>query len=517
VKTNILPSTIASGASLIKHVFVLMLENRSLDHMLGWSGITGTDAIANTSTAINGLSVDDTNTYAGVTYSAGNTAPDKMLVDPGHEFTDVVIQLSGTGASYPPGGPYPQINNSGFIASYASQPDYTQSGGNQPAMCMNSFTPTTLPILTTLAKDFVVCDQWFSSMPGATWPNRFFVHAASSGGLDHSPTTPEVVASYTFDGYTFNNGTIFDRLQATGMNWRIYAGDYFPQVGAIKGMHHRSFISYSDFSTDIGDCAYPAAYTFIEPDYGAITSDYSGGNSQHPLDRVSSGEALIKSTYEALRSSPLWDSSVLIVTYDEHGGFYDHVAPPSALSPNDGPPTSPSSNVYGFTFDQYGVRVPAVIVSPLVPANLIDHTLYDHSSVLATLERLFRLSPLTDRDANANDFSHLFSLTAARTDAPLTLPAVYVPAVAEAATTGAAVGAVAKQDSVADRPLKGDEPGFLLVALRQDLSVSPPEERDARVGRFRQARTRATAREYLDEVEARLRASAGNRRAQPAP
>src|SRR5207245_6630087 len=112
------------------------------------------------------------------------------------------------------------------------------------------------------------------------------------------------------------------------------------------------------------------------------------------------GEALIKMTYEAIRNSPIWKKSLLIITWDEHGGFFDHGSPPPAPAPGDTAPGS-EHNQYGFTFERYGPRVPAVVISPLIPKNLIDHRLYDHASVPATLESLFGLTALTARDAKA--------------------------------------------------------------------------------------------------------------------
>ena len=111
------------------------------------------------------------------------------------------------------------------------------------------------------------------------------------------------------------------------------------------------------------------------------------------------GEELIKATHEAIRNSPVWNNSLLIITWDEHGGFYDHVFPGAAPAPADGAPTT--FNRHGFTFDLYGPRVPAIVVSPLIPRNQVDHRLYDHASIPATLESLFDIAPLTQRDSNA--------------------------------------------------------------------------------------------------------------------
>jgi phospholipase C len=163
---------------------------------------------------------------------------------------------------------------------------------------------------------------------------------------------------------------------------------------------------------------------FIEPDYGNIlpgtSEDYTCGNSQHPLDDITAGERLIKDTYEAIRNSELWESSVLIITWDEHGGFVDHVEPGPAVPPGDG--VAEAENVhYGFGFDVLGPRVPAIVISPLIPQNVIDHTGYDHASIPATIERNFGLDPLTARDAAANDLLHLLSLETPRSDTPTVL------------------------------------------------------------------------------------------------
>jgi phospholipase C len=180
----------------------------------------------------------------------------------------------------------------------------------------------------------------------------------------------------------------------------------------------------SDFADDVTD-GYDPVFTFIEPHYGNIlpgtSEDYMCGTSQHPLDDVTRGEQLIKDVYEAIRNSDQWERSVLIITWDEHGGFYDHVPPPAAVAPGD-PPGDPNYVQVGFDFRQLGPRVPAVVISPLIERGVIDHTVYDHASIPATAERLFGLDAMTDRDAQANDVRHLLTRDTPRTDAPTTLP-----------------------------------------------------------------------------------------------
>lgn len=200
------------NASGIQHVFVLMLENRSFDHMLGFSGIRGTDAETGTPTEIKGLKGTETNSFNGKTYRASRGASNIMPHDPSHEFPDVLLQLCGPGVKYAAGGAYPAIQNSGFVECYANH--FGSEPANDPGAVMKCYdTATQLPVLQALAREFVVCDNWHASMPGPTWPNRMFVHAASSGGLDHSPSVEEIVLWETLEGFSFQNGTIFDAFQ----------------------------------------------------------------------------------------------------------------------------------------------------------------------------------------------------------------------------------------------------------------------------------------------------------------
>ena len=450
--------------SKIKHVFVLMLENRSFDHMLGFSGITGIDAATGRPTAIDGLNGSESNSYNGVTYPVVRGAPDRAPYDPPHGFPGVLEQLCGEGAAYVSGAPYPPINNSGYVSIYA------KSHPEQPDGAMQCFTPDQVPVLTALAREFAVCDRWFCSMPGPTEPNRWFVHAGTAGFFDEGPTHREYAEAFStpWSGIAFSQGTIFDRLKEAGKKWRVYACDSFPNVAMLKGVSRTFDIDdFEDFASDVASPSYDAAYTFIEPSYDAF-DDYEGGNSGHPLGSVKSGELLIKQAYEALRRSPLWESSVLIITYDEHGGFYDHVAPPATR------PTGSKGRKFGFTFDQLGPRVPAVVISPLIPRNLIDHRTYEHSSVVSTLVRLFDLKDV-GRSPFASDLKSLASLDVARTDAPMTLPSPMGAAFARVVTTPF-------ERAVPKRPEKllADDPTGRIAAtiqsgLAQHLEVTPAE------------------------------------------
>jgi phospholipase C len=382
---------------------------------------------------------------------------------------------------------------------------------------MKCYNGQRLPVLFKLAQEFVVCDNWYASLPGPTWPNRFFAHAASSGGLDHSPTDGDMLKWEKLDGFSFNNGTIFALMNGRNITWRVYAGDEFPIVSAVDAVDHTHIHDYADFAADVAQADYPVSYTFIEPNYGRWYppwSDYTCGTSQHPVDDVTRGESLIKTTYEAVRNSPLWSSSLIIITWDEHGGFYDHVPPPPAVAPGD---TAPGDeyNLYGFGFTQYGPRVPAVVVSPLIPRNLIDHRIYDHGSIPATLEACFGLNPMTQRDANAKNLMPLVSLSSPRGDAPPALPppaqsgvkgcdpVSFDRPVTTASGKMEAASVARPLDSINEENL----PGFLLVVLRTDLALSPPEESAAIMTRFSAIKTRADAARYVSDVQPKVRAA----------
>ncbi len=496
--------------SPIKHVFVLMLENHSFDNMFAMSSIP--DIIAATT--------DDSNAYEGNAYNVQSGAPASLTVGPGHEFSDVLEQLCGSGATYPSGGPYPALNNSGFAANYAVQTlDGRQPLSTEIVDVMACFlTPKQLPIIYQLGSNFALCDQWFSSLPGPTWPNRFFVHGASSSGLDHSPTTAEILEWETVSGFTYPRGSIYDALKAARIPFGIYydtSGKAVGSVPQVTSLHGISLLddnvrTLDDFVKDLQG-NYPYQYTFIEPNYGDITNNtYENGSSQHPIDGVAQGEQLIQTVYTAIRNNPdVWDSSLLIITYDEHGGFYDHFPPPGAAQkvfpPDDG--SSSKYNESGFTFDQLGVRVPAVIVSPWINSQ-VDHTVYDHSSVLATIEYLFGLQPLTARDAHANNVVHLLSSTQ-NTAAPMSLgrPA---PEAARPPITPA-------QQALLDQlPLgdSGNHIGFLGIAVKTDLELSgkTPAERAAIIAKAQAIKTRGEARVYIESVMARAQAAKTQRR-----
>jgi phospholipase C len=522
IAANLIIVTLLVKGGPIKHVFVLMLENRSFDHMLGFSKITGVD-VDGTQTSVDGVNL---NTMFNVNPAFPNVkvpphegADFKLSKpqddDPGHEFLDTLVALCGHNATYN-GGNYPPIDNSGFIAEYATMQmrNPNKLAVKNPDTIMNCYSSNQLPVLNALASEFVICDHWFSSMPGPTWPNRFFMHAASSAGLDDSPSGFQSVVGTLTGGYRFENGTIFDRLDKASVEWRIYAGDSFPVSLAISGMTlnwlRGRFRRFEEFNQDVNDPKFSVGYTFIEPNYGndlpPSAEDFTCGNSQHPLDDVTRGERLIKQVYETIRNSPHWESSLLLVTYDEHGGFYDHVVPPPTVAPGD-TIIDKDNNHHNFTFTQLGVRVPAIVISPLIPRNIIDHTWYDHTSLLATVEQIFGLEPLTKRDATAKSFNHLISLSSARTDTPPVLPEPAGPAPGFHCDDDPSLSKENQQSSPGidqrwkEAPLQpGVLNGFLHVALLKSLATCGDLDKPRIISQFLTINTMGAAREFIWNV-----------------
>ncbi len=509
-----------SSPTPITNVFVVMLENHSFDNILAMSGIPGITA----ATTNNSNSYTDANNNT-TKYYVADGAPTAMPTDPGHEFPDTLEQLGGVGATYPSGGPYPTVQSSGFAANYAT----TTTEGSPPSSSeigdiMACFdTPNQLPVIQQLASQFGVCDQWFSSLPGPTWPNRFFLHGASSVGIDYSPSTEQIITwEVPLEGFTYPNGSIYDRLSAAGIPYRFYAdtADQFsddpqngselgaiPQVTSLHGVTILDINSLADLPSDLNS-PYPYAYTFIEPNYGDVSSTYEGGSSMHPMDDTAGAEGLLSYVYNAIRSSPIWQNSLLIITFDEHGGFYDSVAPGSVTAPNDG---SGNGTSYGFDFTQYGVRVPTIVVSPYISAGTVDHTVYDHTSVLATLEKMLGLAPMTDRDAQANYLANVFTTSELRTDCPekLTGPTP--------ATKSKRAQRTPEEDAkwmAKPLPKSGNLGGFLhtMAKAEYELLGKTQHAKTSVVANVKALKTRGDARDYIRRVQSMIAAERAARK-----
>ncbi len=391
----------------IRHVVVLMLENQSFDRLLGFlrlddprervDGVTGAEA--------NPAVPEDASRFVRVRRA---TTPDIYVTDPtpGHELEDVTAQLFGQ--EQVPDPPTPIMN--GFLWNYASQPgsDRRPIGTERATAIMDCLDPALLPVLSTLARSFVVCDRWFASVPGPTWPNRFFVHAATSSGLIESPTDAQEIAGFL--GARFRMRTIYENLMDAGRTWTVYFEDH-AQAFALSNLHRYAddgFRRLEAFAADVAAGKLPS-YAFLEPQY--MDAPGSPASDQHPPHHLLEGERLIAWVYDTLRSNQeVWQHSILVLLYDEHGGYFDHVPPPAAVPPDDVSAAAPR-----FGFSRLGVRVPALLVSPWVRKGHVDHRTYDHASLLASVKALFGLPEfLTRRDAQANPFDEANFLDAPR-------------------------------------------------------------------------------------------------------
>jgi len=380
-------------AAQIKHLFVLMMENRSFDHMLGFmksstydiEGLTGSEF--NQDSNEKKIFVTQTAQYSG-----------DLTGDPNHHFLDVTEQLYGV--STPTAGQQPDM--SGFVKNYQTVTKDVARSSN----IMKCFAPENLPVLTTLARQYAVCDHWFSSIPGPTLPNRLYAHCGTSRGrLDMAP---EYVQGFY---------SVYEELAKNGVRSTIFYQDWSGTLTFSGLMRHQNLF-FDDFSNFAARCARPEeempSYCFIEPRYSP-QNDGNGGvyaaNDQHPDNDVGAGESLILNVYNAIRANDaLWHSSMLVIVYDEHGGLYDHILPVPMPSPD-----GLSSAEPPFDFKLSGVRVPAVVVSPYIKARTICKTVFDHTSLIATAMALFvpgkwPSEALFDRAEKANTLIPLLNL-----------------------------------------------------------------------------------------------------------
>jgi phospholipase C len=374
---------IAPLAGKVEHFIVLMLENRSYDQMLGALG-GAYDGVAN-GTRLDFEHPDGKHDSARVLHGA---PPDRFSPDPGHNFHATAAQIHGSG----PGGP---ADMRGFARRYVhDHPDVLNDDGKKLKHYFTIYGDGRLPILQTLAKRYGVCTHWFSSLPSSTTPNRMFAHAGTSGGASHQG----------FYYARIRGRMILDKLDGSNQrSWRVYYHD-MPHLWLAGDVWTKTFSGHLQrmgaFERDVKNDQL-ATYTFIEPQH--IIPPWS---SQHPSAGVSHGEKLIAHVYNTLASnSRVFEKSLLLIVYDEHGGFYDHVVPPGhagwrAACPRNTYEVVRPDDALGddrYAFDTLGPRVPAVVVSPWIDQGSIfgwqagDPALratFDHTSILATVGRM---------------------------------------------------------------------------------------------------------------------------------
>nr|AGT17027.1 phosphoesterase [Saccharum hybrid cultivar R570] len=364
----------------IKTVVVLVQENRSFDHMLGWmkslnphiDGVTGIET--------NHMDASDPTSRA-VRFSDG-----AEYVDPLH---------------------------AGHLRAGAEKEKPGMSG-----TVMSGFRPDAVPVYRELVPEFAVCDRWFASNPASTQPNRLFVHSATSHGLVSNDTKALVAG--------LPQRTIFDALHDEGFSFGIYY-QYPPSTLFYRNLRQLKYAgSFHAFDLDFRrHCREGKLPSYVVVEQRYFDLKILPGNDDHPSHDVAEGQRFVKEVYEALRSGPQWEETL------EHGGFYDHVPTPAGAGVVPSPHGIVSAAPFFFGFDRLGVRVPALLVSPWIEPGTVLHrpsgpyptSEFEHSSIPATVKKLFNLrSFLTKRDAWAGTFDCVLTRDTPRTDCPLTLP-----------------------------------------------------------------------------------------------
>ena len=404
------------GLDNLKHIVVLMMENRSFDHMLG--SLKAVDG------RIDGVSVQDPFNNPDTKGAAVKPQPlakfqSQLDPDPDHHFPAVDLQIFG-GNTDPNRTPTMQ----GFVKSYFNQ----QRDVNHSHKIMYYFTQKQLPVLTTLALEFAVFNRWFASIPGPTICNRAFAHYGTSFG--------HVDMSLLYINEPFKS--IYSRLINANPKHtsKLYYYDTTSSTMEITNLLQNEpelFGTYDQFLNDCKKGTLPD-YSFVEPNYNDHDSD-SGeeiANDQHPDHHVQAGELYIASVYNAIKQNPdLWKSTALLIVYDEHGGIFDHVPPPGCKPDQFKASANDTGTGMPFAFDRLGVRVPAVLVSPWIRKGTVVDRVFDHASIPATVTSFFLgdYGPRSPRETNAEIFiepnganvdpaRNLLSLDVMRTDCP---------------------------------------------------------------------------------------------------
>ncbi|MBL8612822.1 MAG: alkaline phosphatase family protein [Myxococcales bacterium] len=334
----------------IDSIVVLMMENRSFDHFLG--------SLKTDATFANASKVE------GLTGAESNPAPDGSTVK--------VFKMANFTPEDPPHGwdachsQWSSGKNDGFVKAHA---------GASQSEVMGFHDRTQLPFYYWLADNFTVCDHWFASVLGPTWPNRFYLHSTSSKGKkDNTPFLTNAPL------------TLWHRMKDAGKTYKnyragavaFYTGGYVASLAQMNPVQ-----PMSEFWDDAKNGTLPS-FAVIDPDFTA--------SDDHPSHDVRRGQAFVASVYKAISESPQWGKTLLVITYDEHGGFFDHVAPPTTTDENP-------------EFKQMGFRVPSFVIGGAVKKGFVNSTVFDHASVGATLRRRFGVADLSPRMAAANDLA----------------------------------------------------------------------------------------------------------------
>jgi len=355
-----LPNPRNSG---IEHIVVMMMENRSFDHLLGWlPGADGQQA---------GLTYTDA---AGVSHPTYPLAPDYqgcLHPDPDHSYVGGRVEYNGGACD-------------GWLRA-----------GSNDAYAIGYYVQGDVPFLAAAAPGWTTFDRYFAAILGPTFPNRFYMHAAQTDRL-----------SNTFELSALP--TIWDRLAAAGLTGRYYFNDA-PFLG-LWGLKYASISR--DFNHFLDDCAAGTLphVSYVDPRFLQEPTGTSGDD--HPHSDIRDGEVFMNTVYRAVTTSPVWKHTVLVITFDEWGGFYEHVAPPAAPIPAASAAAGDGDGLLGF-------RVPCLVMSPYAPRGVVSHTPFDHTSILRLIEWRWNLEPLTVRDATANNLAAALDFGKPNRTAPL--------------------------------------------------------------------------------------------------
>ena len=355
--TALSPAMLQAATSQIKHIVVVMQENRSFDHFLGW--------LPNANGKQAGLSYLDVN---GVSHPTHELSPDWTgcgYNDPDHSYDGGRIEV-----------------DNGLMDGFMKTSTADVFGIGYYQESDNQFFPK-------FATNFTACDMYFPSMLGPTFPNRIFQLCGQTDRLDDSIA----LCSYP---------TIFDHCTAAGVSSKYYYGNVpFLTLFPVDAILYAN--SFSDFLSDCANGSLPQV-SFVDPSFTLVLNT---ANDNHPESDIRNGDALIAQVYQAVASSPNWKNTVLVHNYDEWGGFFDHVPPPRALAPNDTDPDLVDGEAL------LGCRVPCIVASPWTvgaPSNpTVNHTVFDHTSVLKMIESVFNVQPLAARETS-NTVGNLLSV-----------------------------------------------------------------------------------------------------------
>jgi phospholipase C len=345
-----------SGKSAIKHIIVLMMENRSFDHYLGWlPGADGRQA---------GLSYFD---KLGIAHATYPLAPDYQGCghpDPDHDFANAQIEYDG------------------------GQCDGWLRTANNDEYAIGYYTRDNLPFLGEAALQWTTFDRYFSAIRSSTYPNRIYQHAGVTDRLDSSLTLCTLP-------------TIWDRLAAKGLVGKYYFSDT-PFLALWGSKYAPIMRPFDEFVSDCAAGELPQV-SFVDPRFAGEDQGASGDDHPHADIRV--GEYFMYQVYKAVTTSPAWRHTVLVVNFDEWGGFFEHVPPPLA------PDVNPD-------YQQRGFRVPCLLISPFARRSYVSHAVYDHTSILKMIEWRWDLQALSVRDAKANNLADELDLSTVDLTAP---------------------------------------------------------------------------------------------------